>query len=176
MNDYRLPMSILTYPNTLLVAQNRKLDAYTDEVADKVRQMFLLMYKHGGVGLAAPQVGWNVQLFILNLSAKPELKSQEQVIWNPTMTTNGRLEGCLEGCLSFPKMTATIERSTVCRIIGRSPAGLIDKEFSGFGAQAVQHEMDHLDGILFHERMNKEDRLRNDPALRALADYGMKKK
>lgn len=170
------PLSILIYPNTLLAARNRPLDAYTPEVESKVREMFALMYQHEGVGLAAPQVGWNVQLFILNLSGKESLKNQEQVIFNPTMTTNGRLEGHLEGCLSFPKMSATIERSTVCRIVGRSPAGIIDKEFSGFGSQAVQHEMDHLDGILFHERMNQEDRLRNEPMLRAMVDRDRKRR
>lgn len=175
MKSY-FPLSILMYPNTLLVARNRPLDAYTPEIEGKVREMFALMYRHQGVGLAAPQVGWNVQLFILNLSGKESMKSQEQVIFNPIMTTNGCLEGHLEGCLSFPKMNATIERSTVCRIVGRSPAGIIDKEFSGFGAQAVQHEMDHLDGILFHERMSREDRIRNEPLLRAMVDRDNKRR
>src|SRR6266478_4167319 len=104
MKFYQLLLSILTYPNTLLVARNRMLDAYTEEIEGRVREMFALMYQHGGVGLAAPQVGWNIQLFILNLSGKEGMKSQEQVIFNPTMTTNGQLEGHLEGCLSFPKM------------------------------------------------------------------------
>jgi len=176
LKRYQLPLTIHTYPSTFLVARNRPIDNYNDETHDKVLEMFELMYKHGGVGLAAPQVGWNVQLFILNLSGKKELAHQEQVIWNPTLVTNGNLVAAPEACLSFPKISAMIERSAVCRLNAHSPTGLIEKEFRGFGAQAVQHEMDHLEGILFHERMSKEDYARNEPLIRALADAGLKRK
>lgn len=174
--EFHLPLTIIIYPSSLLVAKNQRIADYTDDMAAKVKEMFRLMYAHEGVGLAAPQVGWNVQLFILNLSGKPGTASHEQVIFNPTMVTNGRLEAHPEGCLSFPKITATIERATACRIVGRCPQGLFDKEFHGFGAQAAQHEMDHLEGILFHERMNKADRDRNGPAIQALLDHSLKKR
>lgn len=176
MKEFHLPLSIVIYPSSLLVARNQRIEAFTDEMAVKVKEMFHLMYEHEGVGLAAPQVGWNVQLFILNLSGKRGTPRQEQVIFNPIMVTNNIREAHPEGCLSFPKITATIERATACRIVGRCPEGLFDKEFHGFGAQAAQHEMDHLEGILFHERMNKEDRERNGPAIQALLDHSLKKR
>jgi peptide deformylase len=164
------PLHVLTYPHPLLVAKNRPLAAYGAEEAERVREMFELLYRQGGVGLSAPQVGWNVQLFILNLTGKKELKSQEQIVYNPLLATFGPLVTNREGCLSFPGISAEISRPSLCRIVGRTPEGLYNRRLTGFAAQAVQHEMDHLQGILFHERMTPEDRERHGATLQAMAD------
>jgi peptide deformylase len=75
----------------------------------------------------------------------------------------------MEGCLSFPKIFAPVPRWTHARLTGKTPDGPIDEIFTGLAAQAVQHEMDHLDGILFIEKMSPADRQRIAPQLRELA-------
>jgi peptide deformylase len=171
-----LNMEIVRYPNDLLVAKNKPLDRYTPDAAAQVVEMLKLMYRTGGVGLAAPQVGWNVRLFTLGVSAVGDPEVKHRVIWNPEIETSGELVPMREGCLSFPRIYAQIKRWTRTRLVGQTPEGPIDEVFMGLGAQAIQHEMDHLDGILFIEKMTPADRQLNDAAIRTLADQTLRKK
>jgi len=169
-------MEIVTYPSEILLAINRPLQKYTPEAAAQVVEMLKLMYRTGGIGLAAPQVGWNVRLFTLGIPAVGDGDVKHRVLWNPEVETAGDLVPMREGCLSFPRIYAEIKRWTRVRLRAQSPEGPVDEIFVGLGAQAVQHEMDHLDGILFLEKMTPADRQRNDAAIRALADSTLKGK
>jgi peptide deformylase len=171
-----LNMEIVKYPSDLLVAKNKPLDKYTPDVASQEVDMQKLMYQTGGVGLAAPQVGWNVRLFTLGVSATGDPEVKYRVVWNPEIETSGELVSMREGCLSFPRIYAQIKRWTRTRLVGQTPEGPIDEVFVGLGAQAIQHEIDHLDGVLFIEKMTPADRQLNDAAIRALADATLRGK
>lgn len=163
-----MDMKVLFYPDYRLIGENKSLVAYTQEEATKVQEMFKLMYRTGGIGLAAPQVGWNVKLFILNITGDPVNKNAEKVYFNPIVRHDGILISDVEGCLSFPNILAQIKRYQETTLEAETPAGPIKEHFVDLGARAVQHEMDHLDGMLFIERMTQADLRRNEIAIRAL--------
>lgn len=163
-------MHLLIYPNDALIARNKPIAAYTPAVAAHVREMFEVMGRAEGAGLAAPQVGWNVRLFIMGVPGPYDLEAVERVVWNPTIETSGDLVPMEEGCLSFPNVKGKVARWTRTRLLGQTPDGPIDEVFTGVAAQAVQHEIDHLDGILFIEKMSPADRQRIASQLRDLAD------
>lgn len=167
-------MELVVYPSDYLVSKNKKIEAYTPAIAEKVAEMWAVMEATDGVGLAAPQVGWNVQLFIMGIPTAGE--TVRRVVWNPQVETFGDQVPMTEGCLSFPGMRAEIKRWTHARLCGMTPEGPIEETLFGLGAQAAQHEMDHLDGLLFIERMTPADRQKNDPLIRALAESTLKKK
>jgi peptide deformylase len=117
--------------------------------------MFDLMYAAKGIGLAANQVDLPLRLFILNLEAKPEA-GEEMVFINPVISLpRGGSEEMEEGCLSLPGLYGQVVRPKQVRINAYSLAG---KEFqadaTGLFARCVQHELDHLDGVLFPDRMS----------------------
>lgn len=167
-------MELAIYPSDYLVSKNTKIEKYTPLVAEQVEQMWAVMEATDGVGLAAPQVGWNVQLFIMGIPTAGEMV--RRVVWNPTVETFGDQVSMMEGCLSFPGIRAQIKRWTHARLIGQTVDGAIDEVLVGLAAQAAQHEMDHLEGLLFIERMSPADRQRNEPLIRALAEGTLKKK
>lgn len=164
----RVDMEILYYPDARLRLSNAPLSAWSVETERKVEEMRLLLSRVHGAGLAAPQVGWNVQLFILSIPEEGGKK--ERTIFDPVMTPIGATRLMDEGCLSFPEIFGAISRYDSVRLIAKTPEGPIDEVLSGFEAHAVQHEMDHLNGILFIEKMTPADRQRNAAAIRQLEE------
>lgn len=162
-------MELVIYPSDVLVSRNQPIAIYDADVAARVKEMFEIMDQADGAGLAAPQVGWNVRLFILGVPGPNDGEAIQRVVWNPAIQTSGDLVLMEEGCLSFPKIRAKVPRWTRTRLQAMTPEGPLDEVFTGFAAQAVQHEMDHLDGLLFIEKMSPADRQRVAPALRELA-------
>jgi peptide deformylase len=160
------PLEILWYPDSRLTANNTPITEYTPEMADKVKEMFTLMYKTDGIGLAAPQIGWNVQLFVLNIT--PNDKSKERVYWNPKVFNTGSMINDVEGCLSFPTVNAKIKRYEHTEMTAQTPNGEVTEYFEGLGARAIQHEMDHLEGMLFIERMTPADQKKHAFILKQL--------
>lgn len=153
--------AILKYPDPLLLAWNAPLKTWTPEAAAKVEEMWKAMAQVDGVGLAAPQIGWNVRLFIIAIPDRESGETIEKVVFDPKADLSGDRVTVDEGCLSFPGMRARIKRWTRARLQGMTPEGPLDEVLEGFPAQAVQHEIDHLDGILFIERMTPADRISN---------------
>lgn len=168
-------MEIVHYPDPRLTAPNAILGAWSEDSAKKVEEMRSLLSRIRGAGLAAPQVGWNVRLFILSIAGKGS-ETLERVVFDPKMTPLGTKVPMEEGCLSFPGMWATIERYDRVRLEGKTPDGPIDEVLIGFEAQAIQHEMDHLEGMLFIERMTPADRQKNAPVLRQLEEQWKRRK
>jgi peptide deformylase len=160
------PLEILWYPDTRLTDTNSPVTEYTPEMAEKVKEMFTLMYKTDGIGLAAPQIGWNIQLFVMNVT--PKDKANERVYWNPKITNSGIQILDIEGCLSFPTVSAKIKRFQITELRAQTPNGAVTEYFEGLGARAIQHEMDHLDGMLFIERMTPADQKKNAFILKQL--------
>jgi len=163
-------MELVLYPSNHLVMKNERVDGWTPEVAERVDRMWKVMERTDGIGLAAPQVGWNVRLFILGVPGPNDGDVVHRVVWNPEVETSGDLVPMHEGCLSFPGIRADIPRWTRTRLLGMTREGPIDEVFVGLAAQAVQHEMDHIEGLLFIEKMTPADRMRVNPILRELAE------
>src|SRR4029434_6981247 len=117
--------------------------------------MFELMYAAKGIGLAANQVDLPLRLFIVNLAAKPD-EGEEIVFINPVVSLpRGGAEEAEEGCLSLPGLYGQVVRPKQVRINAYSLKGEeIQTDATGLLARCVQHEFDHLDGVMFTDRMS----------------------
>ena len=137
----------------------------TPELHTLLADMRDTMHALDGVGLAAPQIGVNLRVVIFEVSANPRYPAAESVpqtvLINPVITPlSDAMEDGWEGCLSVPGMRGLVPRYTHIRYQGRDQYGaLIDRTVSGFHARVVQHECDHLDGILYPMRMTDLSKL-----------------
>lgn len=118
------------------------------------RELFAIMYRDGGIGLAAPQVGLSLQMIVWNPTGGFREVSQERVFLNPRiLSLSGPLVSDVEGCLSVPGVFAPVERPMHARVRYTSLEGdQHEVNLSGLEARVVQHEIDHLHGILFVDR------------------------
>ena len=159
-------MEILPYPHPALHWKSKPILEINDDLRRVVAEMFQLMYQAKGIGLAANQVGLPYRLFILNLTADPEEKDEEIVFINPEITKRkGTTEG-EEGCLSFPGMYGQVKRAAKVDIEAFDLNGdCIEYSLDELAARAVQHETDHLDGVLFVDRMTETARRELDPVI-----------
>src|SRR5262245_16666107 len=132
-------MEILRYPDPRLIAKNAAIGSWTPEVASRVEEMFQSMDKAHGVGLAAPQIGWNVKLFIMAIENKVLGETETTIVFDPRIELLGDEVLMAEGCLSFPQIYGQVMRKTRVRLIGNTPIGTIDQVMTGLPAQAVQH-------------------------------------
>jgi peptide deformylase len=131
----------------------------TPVLDELLRDMFDTMHAAGGVGLAAPQIGESLRVVVFgfeNSERYPEAPAVPRTILiNPVLTPIGREEEeGWEGCLSVPGLRGWVPRFRHLRYRGVDPAGApIDRTVEGFHARVVQHEVDHLDGILYPQRI-----------------------
>jgi len=151
---------ILRMGDPRLLAVARPITEFdTPELHALIDDMFETMAAAGGVGLAAPQIGVDLQLVIFGFAQSaryPEAEAVPQTILiNPTIEPLGDEEALgWEGCLSVPGLRGEVPRHAAIRYRGVDPQGLpIDRSVSGFHARVVQHECDHLIGKLFPMRM-----------------------
>jgi len=134
----------------------RKADAVgsvTDDVRSLIESMFATMYTEEGVGLAAPQVGRSVRVFVIDVEDE-ETPRVKQAFVNPTIVErSGEVVG-EEGCLSIPGIRADVKRSARVVVEALDADGAPFRlEAEGLLARALQHEIDHLDGVLFLDRL-----------------------
>jgi len=142
-------LQIITYPNPILTKQCQPINKPTDlQIKQLITDMTTLMRAHDGIGLAAPQVGHNLQLFLI------EIDHQLTVFINPEIQKlSGKEVRLEEGCLSFPGKYLPIIRPNKVKIKFTDQTG--ERKIlkaDGLLARAIQHEFDHLNGILFIER------------------------
>lgn len=160
-------MEIVLFPDPRLRAKNAPIETFDEALATLAREMFELMYRTSGVGLAAPQVGVNLQLLVFNEEGKPEASEREVVLCNPRVVNKAkeRVSG-EEGCLSFPGIYAPVLRHTAITIEAEDLEGkTFQMDFDDWEARIFQHEFDHLDGILFIDRFSPSDKTRLKPRL-----------
>ena len=143
---------ILTAPNKLLRRKAKPLKIFTRGKCNRIKNLFELMYANNGMGLAAPQVGWNTRVFIINPTGH---KEHEMVFINPIiLETSGDLVQATEGCLSVPDVTGSVERRENIKIAYEDMDGYhVTLEASGLLARCILHENDHLDGVLFIDKV-----------------------
>ena len=162
-------LSILQYGDPILRAKGKPIEEIDDHIRELAANMIETMHAANGVGLAAHQVGEALQLTVLDVSQVEDrpstlnlngkdtdpIASMPLVLINPEIELDGVTEIGAEGCLSFPEITGQIERAKSTKARAQDLAGnRIEIEASGLLARAIQHEVDHLNGILFIDRMN----------------------
>jgi peptide deformylase len=168
-------LKIILYPDPRLKKVSAEVTAFDDNLRALAARMFDLMREAKGVGLAAPQVGQNVRLFIINPTGKPE---DDAVYVNPLLSeAEGETEG-EEGCLSLPNINIDVFRSKSMRMDAQNLAGeRFTQTANGYLARIWQHEFDHLNGILLTDRMGPVAKLANRRTLKELeAKYNKGKK
>jgi peptide deformylase len=148
-------LEIITYPHPTLRRVSKPLRRVDADLRKTIREMFGLMYSAKGIGLAANQVDLPLRLFIVNLEAKPDA-GEELVFINPVISLpRGGSDEAEEGCLSLPGLYGQVVRPKQVRINAYSLDGReIQMDATGLMARCVQHELDHLDGVLFTDRMS----------------------
>ena len=158
-------LRILKYPHPALRHKSKPLRRVDNELKNTVREMFDLMYANKGIGLAANQVDLPYRFFILNTESDPE-KAEEFVFLNPVIVKRSGTADADEGCLSFPEIYAPVKRSAKIVIAAYDLEGEeVKYELSGLFARGAQHEYDHLDGVLFIDRLTPSGRLSVKEAL-----------
>ena len=162
-------LQILEYGAPILRAKGKPIENIDDRIKELAANMIETMHAANGVGLAAQQIGEPLQLTVLDVSLVEDRPSTLKldgkdvepktamplVLINPEIELRGENEVGVEGCLSFPEITGDIERARSVIVRAQTlEGGTIEVEASGFLARAIQHEGDHLNGILFIDRMN----------------------
>jgi peptide deformylase len=154
-----MPVSIVYYPDPILKRRAPPLLVIDEEARERVREMFAILYRERGVGLAAPQVGWSVRLFIANPTGEAD-PAEERVYINPRITAAEGEVREEEGCLSIPDVRGMVTRSRWVGVRAQDLNGqFFEEEAEELKARVIQHELDHLDGILFLSRLSSADRL-----------------
>lgn len=151
LDDIRL------YPDPVLRRKARPIREITDEVCRRAAEMLELMYEDDGVGLAGPQVAWSGCVVTIDTSGERE---GERIFINPKIVDKrGEMEG-MEGCLSLPGLHAKVIRAERVAVVTYDLEGhKLEMEVEGLAARAWQHELDHLQGILFIDRISPAERL-----------------
>lgn len=163
-------LQIVKYPHPSLRAENAEItpeELEDGSIAKLAKEMLLVMYAAEGVGLAAPQVGVNKRLMVYNESGDSKKWLDEVVLVNPRITkmSTGK-DRASEGCLSFPEMDGEVERSKWIQVEALNAKGRkIKKKFNGWESRIFQHEYDHLDGVVYIDHLNEEDRSKVQPKL-----------
>ena len=126
-----------------------------------IDDMIDTMHEYHGVGLAAPQVHEGLRLFVAMLDDDPDAKSEAAVIINPEIVPNGsEIEEGWEGCLSIPDIRGRVPRVRTIKVSALDRTGKrFELELKDFPARVIQHETDHLDGVLFIDRMRSFESL-----------------
>jgi peptide deformylase len=162
-------LPILEYGDPVLRAKGKTIENIDERIRELAANMIETMHAATGVGLAAQQIGEPLRLTVLDVSLVEDRPSTLKldgkevdpksamplVLINPEIELRGATELGMEGCLSFPEITGDIERAKSVIVRAQTlEGGTIELEASGFLARAIQHEGDHLNGILFIDRIS----------------------
>lgn len=148
-------MQIVPYPHPTLRYKSKPIRRVDAELKNIVSEMFDLMYKAKGVGLAANQVDLPLRIFVANEASDPD-EAEELVFINPVLSRPKGTETREEGCLSLPELYGEVTRPERIHVQAYNLQGeLFEGELSGLLGRIVQHETDHLDGVLFIDRLTE---------------------
>lgn len=179
-------LEIVQYGHPALRAKGRRVEKIDARVRALAEDMLKTMYEADGVGLAAQQVGMPIQLCVIDVAGVKDRPSvlriggnpadieahMPLILVNPEVETFGKPETDVEGCLSFPGARSDVTRSGSVRVRAQSLDGdIIEFEAEGLLARAVQHEHDHLHGILFIDRVSTSERSRIESEMSAAPNH-----
>lgn len=178
-----MKLKIVQYGDPVLRAKGERIDKIDDRIRELVENMIETMHAANGVGLAAQQIGEPIQLTIIDVSqvedrpSTMKLNGQEidpatpmpLILINPQVELATETDMGTEGCLSFPEITGEIPRAKSIVVHAQDLEGNPVKiETAGFLARAIQHEVDHLNGILFIDRMSSAAKMSLSSRLKRL--------
>jgi peptide deformylase len=150
-------LQILSYPDPRLVLPTEPIGRVSDDISDLARRMIDVMVESNGIGLAGPQVGVHLKLIVISLTGKAQ---DAEVFINPRIVETSGWSEMEEGCLSLPGVRAKVRRPAVCSVDAGDLEGnqfVIDA--TDMLATVLQHEIDHLNGVLFIDRLNTISRM-----------------
>jgi len=149
-------LQIIQHPHPTLRYKSKPVKRVDADLRKQVAEMFELMYEARGIGLAANQVGLPLRMFVMNLAGEAGA-GEEFVFINPTFIKATGGDEAEEGCLSLPGVYGPVLRPAEVRFTAYTLAGeKFDESVDGLFARCVQHETDHVDGIMFIDRMDEE--------------------
>jgi len=161
-------LTIVEYPAAVLRKKAVPVEKITPDLAAVAERMFALMREQKGVGLAAPQVGLSVRMFVCNPTGEPQ---HDLVCVNPKFLELVGAEEGPEGCLSLPDVSVTMRRATKVIMEALDARGKAYRvEGKDLCARVWQHEVDHLNGKLIIDTMSDTDAIANRRAIKALDD------
>jgi peptide deformylase len=156
---------VVKYPDPILARRGDRVTEFTPELAQLVEEMFDSMYAAQGIGLAAPQIGISKQITVIDVSFK-ERSEDKLVLINPEVLDRKGKQVEEEGCLSLPEIRAKVERAEWVKVRAQNEKGeFFEVEGEDLLARALLHEIDHLHGVLFIDRIS---RLKRDLILRRI--------
>ncbi|RME04989.1 MAG: peptide deformylase [Planctomycetota bacterium] len=169
-------LEIVLYPDPILKTPTQPIERIEEDIQELAQNMIETMYAKQGIGLAAPQVGSLKRLTVIDIS---EEKNSPLVLINPYVVRQSGSQVYEEGCLSFPGLYGKVERAAEVDVEYLDQAGNPQKiqGATGLFAIVLQHEIDHLDGLLFIQRMSPAEKLKHKKALKAFENqYKQKQK
>jgi peptide deformylase len=162
------PLQIIFWPDPRLKRISQPVKVFDQGLRDLAARMFELMRENKGVGLAAPQVGQNIRLFVMNPTGLP---ADDLVYINPVLSDADGEEEDEEGCLSLPDIRIQVLRNKLMRIAAFDLDGKpFEQVQSGFPARVWQHEFDHLNGVMLTDRMGPMAKMSNRRKLKELEE------
>lgn len=162
-------LPVLQYPDPRLKKKSLPIGEITQEIRELAANMIETMYARNGIGLAAPQVGAHVRMIVVDLSG-PEKREDARVFINPTLTLSGPEVESEEGCLSVKDLNAVVRREQFIHLEALDLDGnTVSLDVDDLFAICLQHECDHLDGILFIDHISTLKRMMYDKKLKKKA-------
>ncbi len=163
-----LPISI--YGSKVLRKKATDVTSVTAPLKKLAQDMLETMYDSNGIGLAAPQVGKSLRLIVVDIAGEEEPKNP-MVLFNPVVKNPLSVATAEEGCLSVPGIWAEVERPEKITVHALDINGkpLVLKNIDGLLARCIQHEIDHLNGVLFVDKISDTARTLNDVKLKKLS-------
>lgn len=157
-----MPLAILKYPNQILARKAEPIPAVTPEIRELAAGMAETMYANQGIGLAAPQVGASIRLIVIDLSG-PEKREALMTLVNPVITAASGEQEDEEGCLSVRNYRTVVKRAAAVTVTALDLDGQpLTIEADELLAVCLQHEIDHLEGVLFIDRISRLKRAMYD--------------
>lgn len=165
-------LDIYVYGSPLLKRKTRKVAQLPDNFPQFLERMYATMYDDDGIGLSANQVGVDLHFFIVDFSLHDKNMGKEVFI-NPVIIQREGEDVLEEGCLSVPEIRETVTREWKIKVRYENvQREVIEKEFEGYLARVIQHEIDHLNGVLFVERISPLKRSFIESKLEKIAEKG----
>ena len=164
-----MTLEILKYPNPILARKAAPVSAVTPEIRELAAGMAEAMYANQGVGLAAPQVGASVRLIVIDLSG-PDKREALMTLVNPVVTAASGEQEDEEGCLSVRSYRTVVRRAATVTVTAQDLDGNpLTIEADELLAVCLQHEIDHLEGVLFIDRISRLKRAMYDKRVKRWA-------
>ena len=158
--------AVVKYPEAVLARKAETVTAFDAELKALVEEMFASMYAAQGIGLAAPQISLSKRITVIDVSFQKNPEDKLVLINPVVLETRGKQQVEEEGCLSLPEIRERVQRAAWVKVRAQKVDGeVFEVEGEELLARALQHEIDHLDGVLFIDRIS---RLKRELALRKI--------